>query len=85
MAEVNSLAAKDNTKDQERKAPSGQEELVLERPASLVLERPASLAPTTLESPGRQGTPLLRPPEMGQEGHRYPRSALKGPGYGAST
>ena len=52
MVEVNSSAAEENTEDQGRKTPSGQDELVP--------EHPASSAPTTLDSQGRQETPLLR-------------------------
>lgn len=66
MAEVNSLSAEENTKDQGRKTSSGQEELVL--------ERPASLAPTTLESQGRQGTPPA--PSIGDGARRTPTPML---------
>ena len=70
MAEVNSSAVEENTEDQGRKTSSGQEELVLERPASSAL--------TTLESQGDKGRPLLRQPETGQEGRRHPMLGLEG-------
>ena len=70
MAEVNSSATEENTKDQGRKTSSGKEELVL--------ECPASSAPMTLESQGRQGTPPAPSTEDGARRTPLPTLGLGG-------